>query len=332
MEPETPRLANPAHSQAMSILPDASAATAIYLILCDTAEQTLAPELFNPVFADAGLDAVLLPVPVAPQHLDACIRTAWVEENIKGLWVSPAHQAAALAVLDHCSSLARMAGTVNAIRRNADGRLEGALFDGVGFVASLIYFGISYADQRVLILGAGGAAAAIAASLARPADAVCAAEIALYDPDAAGAAALAGRIRVATGTPVHAVSSHDPAGFDLVVHAVPLGRQPAAALPCDVARMQAHTCVIDTAVQNQPSALLRAARARGLQAQPGFEMLVQQAHLYLDFLGYPQAAGMVRRDASPLRQKLYPQALQHEIHPQLPSESQFAPFPFSSLS
>jgi shikimate dehydrogenase len=95
--------------------------------------------------------------------------------------------------------------------------------------------------------------------------------------------------------------------------------------------MEAHACVLDTALQNQPSALLRAARARGLQAQPGFEMLVQQAHLYLDFFGHTQAAGMVRRDASPLRQNLYPQALQHEIQPQLPSESQFSPFTFSSL-
>ena len=317
--------------QAMSIPPSDTDATDVYLILCDTAEQTLAPDLFNPAFADAGLDAVLVAVPVEPRHLEAMIRTAWVAQNLKGLWVSPAHQTAALAVLDHCSSLGRIAGAVNAIRRNADGRLEGALFDGVGFVASLIYFGISYADQRVLILGAGGAAAAIAASLARPADAVCAAEIALYDPDTARATALARRIAAATGTPVHAVSSHDPAGFDLVVHASALGRPASDALPCDVARMETHACVLDTVLNNQPSALLRAARARGLQAQPGFEMLVQQTHLYLDFFGHTEAAGMVRRDASPLRQRLYPQALQHEIQPQLPSESQFSPFTFSSL-
>jgi shikimate dehydrogenase len=85
-------------------------------------------------------------------------------------------------------------------------------------------------------------------------------------------------------------------------------------------------------LQNQPTALLRAARARGLQAQPGYEMRVQQAHLYLDFFGLTQAAGLVRRDASALRHNIYPQALQYEIHPQLPSDSQFSPFTFSSLS
>jgi shikimate dehydrogenase len=268
---------------------------------------------------------------VLPENLIAFVTTALEKKNIKGFWVSHNHQSTVMEMLDYCSNLARIAGAVSAIRSNADGELEGALFDGVGFVASLIYFGISYADKRVLILGAGGAAAAIAASLARPADAVCAAEIAIYDVASSQSAEVAKRIALATGTPVYAVTKNDPAGFDLVVNASSLGRLLGDPLPCEVARMEAHACVLDLVMQNQPTALLRAARARGLQAQPGFEMVVQQAHLYLDFFGFTQAAGLVRRDASVLRQQIYPQALQHEIHPQLPSESQFSPFTFSSF-
>jgi shikimate dehydrogenase len=304
----------------------------VYLMLGDSEQNCWATELFNPIFAGAGLDAVLAPVQVEPGQVGTFIKTALEVKNIKGLWVAAAHQSAAMAVLDDCSSLARIAGAVNAIRRNADGRLEGALFDGVGFVASLIYFGISYANQSVLILGAGGTAAAIAASLAQPADAVCAAEVALYDPDRVRAARLAERIAAATGTPVRAASSSDPAGFDLVVNVATPGLHAGDSLPCDMARMQSHACVLDMVLQNQPTALLRAARARGLQAQPGFEMRIQQAHLYLDFFGFTQVAGLLRRDASVQRQQLYPQALQHEIHPQLPSDSQFSPFTFSSLS
>jgi shikimate dehydrogenase len=287
--------------------------------------------MFNPIFAGTGIAATLVPVPVLPDNLNRVVKTALATKDVKGFWVSHAHQSAAMAVLDYCSSLGRVAGAVNAIRRNADGKLEGALFDGVGFVASLIYFGISYADKRVLILGAGGAAAAIAASLARPEDAVCAAEIAIYDVASAQAEEVAQRIALATGTPVVAVASSDPAGFDLVVNASTLGAYSGDPLPCDVARMEAHACVLDMVTKNQPTELLRTARGRGLQAQPGFEMRVQQAQLYLDFFGYTQAAGMLRRDASVLRQQLYPQALQHEIHPQLPSESGFSPFTFSSL-
>ena len=318
----------------MSVLSAAYDATDVYLVLGDSSDQTLVADMFNPIFAGSGVDALLLPVPVPeePASLGNFVRTAMLAKNIKGFWVSHARQSAALHGLDHCSKLARMAGAVNAIRRNADGKLEGALFDGVGFIASLIYFGISYADKRVLILGGGGAAASIAASLARPEDAVCAAEIAIYDEASGPALAAAQRIASATGTPVHVVGSNDPAGFDLVVNASSLGQLPADPLPCDVSRMEAHACVLDTVMQNQPTALLRASRARGLQAQPGFEMRVQQAHLYLDFFGFTNAAGMLRRDASALRQQIYPQALQHEIHPQLPSDSQFSPFTFSSLS
>jgi shikimate dehydrogenase len=315
----------------MSILSSASGATDLYLVLGDSAEQALVIELFTPIFSGTGIDAALVPVPALQDNLNTFVKTALAAKNIKGFWVSHAQQFTVMEVLDHCSSLSRMAGAVNAIRRNADGKLEGALFDGVGFIASLIYFGISYADKRVLILGAGGAAAAIAASLARPEDAVCAAEIAIYDVASAQALEVAQRIALATGTPVYAAHSNDPSGFDLVVNASSLGAYPGDPLPCDVACMETHACVLDMVMQNQPTALLRTARARGLQAQPGFEMRVQQAQLYLDFFGFTQAAGMLRRDASVLRQQLYPQALQHEIHPQLPSESGFSPFTFSSL-
>jgi shikimate dehydrogenase len=315
----------------MPILSTSSGATDVYLLLGDSAEQTLVTEMFNAIFSDAGIDARLVPVLVRPDNLNTLVKTALGAKNIKGIWVSHAHQSAVMAVLDSCRSLGRMANAANAIRRTGDGQLEGALFDGVGFVASLIYFGISYADKRVLILGAGGVAAAIAASLARPEDAVCAAEIAIFDLASAQALEVAQRIALATGTPVFAVASSDPAGFDLVVNASSLGSYPGDPLPCDVTRMEAHACVLDLVTKNQPTALLRTARARGLQAQPGFEMRVQQAQLYLDFFGYTQAASMLRRDASVLRQQLYPQALQHEIHPQLPSESGFSPFTFSSL-
>jgi shikimate dehydrogenase len=58
---------------------------------------------------------------------------------------------------------------------------------------------------------------------------------------------------------------------------------------------------------------VRAARSRGLVAQPGFEMLVQQAHLYLDFFGLHAAARTVEHDADFIRKQIYPAALKGEI-------------------
>jgi shikimate dehydrogenase len=301
------RTANPAQAVQARI----SGTTDVYFILGDPVAQVLAPSLFNPLFARFGVDAVIVPAEVAPADLPAFVKAAFLSKNVKGMWVTIPHKSAVLQVLDQCSELARMAGAVNAIRRNADGALEGALFDGEGFLASLHYFNISYTGKRVLILGAGGAAAAIGASLARSDKA--AAEVAYFDPTPGKASDTAARIAAATRTKVHAVVSSNPAGFDLVVNASPMGLKTDDPLPCDVDCLEAPAALVDIVMKNQPTPVVRAARARGLAAQPGFEMLIQQAHLYLDFFGFDDMAQALRQDAGDLREKIYPAVLQNEI-------------------
>jgi shikimate dehydrogenase len=75
-----------------------------------------------------------------------------------------------------------------------------------------------------------------------------------------------------------------------------------------VDRVASHAAVVDILMKNQPTPLVRAARARGLVAQPGFEMMIQQAHLYLDFFGFHAAAQAVRGDSDFLRELLAPAA------------------------
>ena len=277
----------------------------VYLILGDPVEQVRAPESLNRVFAHLGIDAVLVPIHLAPRDLKTFVKTAFMAKNIKGMWVTIPHKTSIIDVLDDSTPLAHVAGAVNAVRRTASGRIEGALFDGEGFVASLDYYAIAYAGKRVLVLGAGGAAAAIGASLACTSqDAV--AELAFFDPAAGRAQALAARLGKAARTRVCAVDNNDAAGFDLVINASPLGLKLSDPLPCDVAHMEPHAALVDILMKNQPTPLLRAARARGLVAQPGFEMMILQTHLYLDFFGFTDAAAVVRKDADFIRQTFYP--------------------------
>lgn len=293
--------------------PSFSGAADVYLIVGHPVAQVQAPALFNAVFARAGLNAVMVPVSIAPEHLASFVQVAFQAPNIRGLSVTIPHKAALADTLAHCSPAARLAGAVNAVRHHADGQLEGELFDGLGLRAALDYFGMAYAGRRVLLLGAGGAAAAIASALAQTPGA--AAEVHLFDPFPGKAAALAQRL----GQPgVQAAASNDPAGFDVVINASPLGLQADDALPCDVQRLEPHAAVMDIVMKNQPTPWVRAARARGLQAQPGFEMLVQQTAPYLEFFGLPDAARLVREDADFLRQTLYPAALRGEIPGQAP--------------
>ena len=291
--------------------------TAVYLIVGDPVEQVQAPAIFNRIFALFGINAVLLPVHIAPADLQSFVTSAFRARNIQGLCVTIPHKTPMLSWLDSCTDLARMAGAVNAVRRTASGQLEGGLFDGEGFVTSLDYFQIAYAAKRVLILGAGGAAAAIAASLAL-AGAQAPAEIAFFDPTPSRAAEAAARIAQGSTVAAHAVATNDPAGFDLVINASPLGLKSTDPLPCDVARMGNGTALVDILMKNQPTALVRAVRARGLVAEPGFEMLIQQTHNYLDFFGFHEAAREVRKDADFLRALIYPAELQSEIRRQMP--------------
>ena len=292
-------------------VPDISGTTDVYLILGDPVEQVKAPESFNLIFARMGIDAVLVPVQVAPADLNVFVRTAFRAANIKGMWVAIPHKAPIAALLDDCTDFGRIAGAVNAVRRNADGTIGGGLFDGEGFVASLEYFGIAWSGLKVLIVGAGGGAAAIGASLALGTRA--SAEIAFYDPVHGKAREVAVRIQQQSQAVVRAVDSNDPDGYQLVINASPLGLRKEDPLPLDVARMAPDAALVDILMKNQPTPLVRAARARGLVAKPGFEMMIQQTHLYLDFFGFHDAAQLVRKDCDFIRELIYPQELLGEI-------------------
>ena len=276
--------------------------TRVFLILGDPVAQVRAPEVFNSLFRKHGVNAVLVPAHVAPQHLDGFVKQVFSANNIDGLWLTIPHKASVLPLLDHCDTLGRLAGAVNAVRRNADGSLEGALFDGIGFVKGLDRFGITTPGRRVLVVGVGGGGVAIAASLAQRG---CG-QLALFDAAPGRGQQVADQLNAAFGTPVTAATSADPAGFDLVINSTPLGLKHGDPLPFDVARLERGAAVVDILMKNQPTPLLRACAARGITAHPGYEMMLQQMPEYLNFFGLHTLAQAVQEDASEVRALLEP--------------------------
>lgn len=268
--------------------------TRVFMILGDPVAQVRAPEMFNDLFRRHGVDAALVPAHVAPADLDGFVRHIFKARNIEGLWLTIPHKTAALALLDRCDRLGRIAQAVNAVRRNADGTLEGALFDGLGFIAALDRFGVATRAARVLLVGVGGAGVAIGASLAERG----VAELALFDRHPAPAEAAAANLRQAwPGVTVRVAPNADPAGFDIVINATPLGLTPLDPLPFDPTRVDASAVVVDILMKNQPTPLLRACEARGVRAFPGYEMMIQQAGEYLAFFGLHELARRVHDDA-----------------------------------
>jgi len=79
--------------------------------------------------------------------------------------------------------------------------------------------------------------------------------------------------------------SNDPAGFDIVVNATPLGMKPGDPLPMDVARISPSTLVGEVVMKQEITPFLAAARERGCAYQVGTDMLFEQIPAYLEFFG-----------------------------------------------
>jgi shikimate dehydrogenase len=204
-------------------------------------------------------------------------------ENVRGALITMPHKVRVVNLLDEATPVVKVAGSCNAVKRLADGRLAGDMFDGEGFVRGVQRKGLELRGASALVVGSGGVGSAIAASLA----AAGADTLALYDTQPQVADALAQRLR--THYPALAVrtGSRDPAGFDLVVNATPLGMAAGDPLPVDVDRLDARSFVGEVVMQAEITPFLAAARERGCRIQVGTDMLFEMIPAYLEFFGFP---------------------------------------------
>ncbi|WP_257146328.1 shikimate dehydrogenase family protein [Burkholderia sp. JKS000303] len=276
--------------------------TGVFFMVADPIEQVRTPEIFNQIFPMCGVDAVMVPLQVAPQHLEATIRALFQSTTTRGMVLSIPHKTAAAAIVDRLSTGAQTANAVNAIRRNDDGSLEGELFDGLGFVKSMDRYAMPYRGKSAFLVGAGGAASAIAAALAEGK----VSRIGIYDPDTAKAELLAKSIEGHYNLQAEVKGDNDPAGFDIVINASPLGLKTSDPLPVPTERLDPSAQVCDILMKNQPTPLLKAAMGQGKTVLPGFDMLILQSPLFLDFFGVPDAANALREDDSIARDMLFP--------------------------
>jgi shikimate dehydrogenase len=244
-----------------------------------------APMIYNPYFEKKGIDAVVVPMGVMAQDYPSFLKTLFRLTNIRGALVTMPHKVTTLALLDEVTPTARIAGACNAILRRSDGSLLGDMFDGAGFVRGVKRSGRSLAAKRALVVGCGGVGSAIAASLA----AAEVAMIALFDANAGSATALAERLSTHYRTLEVKTGSNDPAGYDIIVNATPLGMKEGDPLPMDVNRIDPATLVGEVVMKQEYTPFLRQAKERGCPIQVGTEMLFEQIPAYLEFFGFGTA-------------------------------------------
>ena len=241
------------------------------------------PLIYNPYFEQAGIDAVVVPMGCGAEHFPSVLAAVFSLTNIRGALITMPHKMAAAALLDEASPAVRIAGACNAVRRTEDGRLQGDLFDGEGFVRALSRKGCRLADARALVVGAGGVGSAIAASLA----AAGVRAIALFDMRHESARALANRLASFHPSLELTTDNDDPAGCDIVVNATPAGTHDDDPMPVDVDRIDPRTWVGEVVMTPEITPFLIAAQARGCRVQPGRDMLFEQIPAYLEFFGFP---------------------------------------------
>ena len=190
------------------------------------------------------------------------------------------HKQSIAALCDEVVGLAKLSGAVNAIRREPDGRFIGTNMDGSGFLAGLRKAGYDPKGQRVLLAGVGGAGRAIAFCMAQAG----AVELTLANRTVSKAEELAQAVAAAFPATRTRVGLPDPAGYDLVINATPLGMHAGDPLPLDASRLSPPTVVADIVTSPEQTCLLEEAERRGCRVHRGLAMIIGQIEELIAFL------------------------------------------------
>jgi shikimate dehydrogenase len=251
-----------------------SGATRVAGVIGDPVRHSLSPRLHNAAYAALGLDWIFAAFEVPDGNAGAALAAARAFGFV-GLSVTMPHKRAIGLLCDDMSERAAIVKSVNTVTLAPNGEAIGDSTDGAGFLRSLADDGIDVADRTVVILGAGGAARAVAWSLG---DAGAQVTVAARQITAATEAA-----RFAGGTAVAWDDRADAAaGADIVVNATPIGMATDSELPLPVRAITARQVVADLVYEPRETPLLAAARAAGAHAVGGIGMLVHQAALQVE--------------------------------------------------
>lgn len=255
---------------------------ALFGIIGYPVHHSLSPIMHNAAFRAARLDSYYLAFEVEPRRLADAMR-ALLALGIRGVNVTIPYKERIRRYLDACTTEADWIGAVNTVAAR-NGRLIGHNTDGAGFLqAYRKTIGLPLRGQRVLLIGAGGAARAVAMTLVR--EGIGELQIANRTP--ARTHTIVRRLRRAGGgTVVEALGLSAlrtlPAP-DLLINATPLGMKGHGALPVP-RTLLAHTPIVCDLVYTPPiTPLLRAARETGAKTMGGLNLLLHQGALSFEY-------------------------------------------------
>jgi len=277
-----------------------SGKTRICGLIGDPVEHSMSPAMQNAAFRKLELDYIYVPFRVKSTELGQAI-AGMRALNIRGLNVTAPHKVAVVQFLDELDHLAEKIGAVNTIV-NDDGVLTGYNTDATGFLQALLEREIEPAGKRVVILGAGGAARAIAFILAERGATLVILNRAL---ELDWAEELALRLSATFNKKIEALALNQenlmPAldKADILVNATSVGMAPIVnetPVPADL--LHPNLIVYDIVYNPVKTRLLREAEVVGASTIGGVDMLVWQGALAFEkWTSVKAPAELMKREA-----------------------------------
>lgn len=274
-----------------------SPSTQFCMVIGDPIAHSLSPAIHNAAYAELGLDFVYVACRV--KDLQGTMAGMRALENFRGMSVTIPHKVEVMQYMDDIADVDRSIGAINTVVHEP-GKLVGLNTDGPGALKALADAGVDLDGKHVLMLGSGGAARAIAFSLAwdnRPA------ELKLLDIDAAMLKELAADLTAGTQADIGSELMNDQTlaaameTADVIIHCTPIGMHPkedASLVPPELFRPG--QVVFDIVYTPLETKLLSEAKAKGLQTISGVEMFVNQAVLQFErFTGAPAPTDVMHR-------------------------------------
>ncbi len=271
-----------------------SGKTKVCAVIGDPIEHTLSPTMHNAAFEHLKLDFVFLAFRVTPDQLEHAFKGVRALD-IRGLNVTMPHKNAVTEFLDFPDPAVRFLGAANTVLNQA-GKLRGFNTDGAGALRALKNNDVTLADKKVLLLGAGGAAKAIAFSLAREVKELC-----ILNRDSGKARELADVLQPCGKKIVGNELSptqllKELRESDVLVNATSVGMSPNADESLiEPSWLRPDQCVMDIVYNPVETKLIRDAKAAGAKVINGIEMLLYQGAASFEiWMGCPAPVDVMR--------------------------------------
>jgi shikimate dehydrogenase len=253
-------------------IPAPTSRTRTFALLGDPVSHSLSPTFQSAAFTAAACDGIY--VALRCDHADVRMLVRALAHAGGGGNVTIPHKETAAAAIEVASPVVIRTGACNTFWLGEDGLVHGDNTDVEGVRAALQHVGAEVSGGRALVLGAGGAASAVLCALI---DAGYT-RIDLRNRSAGRAETLMRRLDPDAAI-IRALAEADTLmdrRYDVIVNATSLGRSESDPLPIDLASTQLPGAVLDVVYVAGETAFIRAARALGIPAVDGREMLIAQ--------------------------------------------------------